>query len=329
MDMKTGFAFAGPPACRHSEKHVSASGDVAQINSPDDFKATWVALAAETGDAGHRPGNSGAARLSCAPQRFRGGMTHAMGARLLVFDTSTEFMSLALSVPGGVFTREGPGGAQASARLIPDVMALLAEAYCSLAELDAIAFGRGPGAFTGLRTACSVAQGLALGADKPVLPVDSLMAVAQDAADLAHAQAKVASGTSVWVVMDARMNEIYAAHYLREGPAWRALAGPMLTTPQALNALWLEAAPSVVAGSALAAFGEQLQPAARGQAVRCFPQALPRARAMLPLAQGLWAAGAAIDAALALPFYVRDKVAQTTSERDAARAAREGAGAAP
>src|SRR5687768_15735482 len=102
-------------------------------------------------------------------------------ARLLAFDTSTESMSIALQMPQGVLLRESVGGAQASARLIPDILALLAEAGCTLGQLDAIAFGRGPGAFTGLRTACSVAQGLAFGAAKPVVPVDSLMLVAEDA----------------------------------------------------------------------------------------------------------------------------------------------------
>ena len=93
---------------------------------------------------------------------------------LLAFDTSTDLMSLALHTPAGVFVRESAGGALASARLVPDVMALLAEAGVSLAGVDAIAFGAGPGAFTGLRTACAVVQGLAFGADRPVLPVDTL-----------------------------------------------------------------------------------------------------------------------------------------------------------
>ncbi len=231
---------------------------------------------------------------------------------LLAFDTATEQLSIALAVRGTVFAHEGTGGAQASATLIPAILALLADAGVALADLDAIAFGRGPGAFTGLRTACSVAQGLAFGAGKPVLPIDSLLAVAEDArGDDTRAQ-------QVWVAMDARMNEIYAAQYAFAGGRWATLTAPLLTTADALNARWRVQPPDVVAGNALAVFAAQL---ATG-AARCAPQALPRARAMLPLARALWAAGGAVDAALALPLYVRDKVAQTTLERDAARAAK-------
>src|SRR5436190_17193363 len=126
---------------------------------------------------------------------------------LLAFDTATERMSIALAAGGTVWEHEaigGEGAGQASAALIPAILALLARAGVTLAQLDAIAFGRGPGAFTGLRTACSVAQGLAFGAGKPVLPVDTLLAVAEDARDGAAPQ-------RIWAVTDARMDEVYAA----------------------------------------------------------------------------------------------------------------------
>jgi tRNA threonylcarbamoyladenosine biosynthesis protein TsaB len=235
---------------------------------------------------------------------------------LLAFDTATERMSIALVARGEVFTHEATGGAQASATLIPAIHALLAQAGVTLRELDAIAFGRGPGAFTGLRTACSVAQGLAFGVNKPVLPIDTLLAVAEDArGDDPRAQ-------RVWVAMDARMNEVYAAQYAFAEGRWSVLDAPMLTTPDALDARWRAQPPELIAGSALAVFGDRL--ATHG--ARLAPDALPRARAMLPLARALWAAGGAVDAALALPLYVRDKVAQTTIERDAARAAKLEAG---
>src|SRR5213592_279188 len=132
---------------------------------------------------------------------------------LLAFDTSTEVMSLALLRAGSLSVREGEGGAQASMRLIPEALRLLSDAGCALRDVDAIAFGRGPGAFTGLRTACSVAQGLAFGAHKPVLPVDSLLLVAEDARQGESPQ-------SIWVAMDARMNEIYAACYRYADGRW-------------------------------------------------------------------------------------------------------------
>ncbi len=231
----------------------------------------------------------------------------------LAFDTATEHLSIALQVGDRVWSHEATGGAMASSTLIPGVMDLLAQAGIALRDLDAIAYGRGPGAFTGLRTACSVAQGLAFGVNKPVLPIDTLLAVAEDARGLSAC----AVIDDVWVTMDARMDEIYAAQALFEAGCWRLTTAPMLCTPQALNARWRTAPPRAVAGSALAAFGDRLE---AGTALR-LPQALPRARAMLPLARALWAQGGAVEAAQALPLYLRDKVALTTSERTAERAA--------
>ncbi len=238
-------------------------------------------------------------------------------AHLLAFDTSTESMSIALCSPQGVRVRESVGGAQASARLIPDLLALLAEAGCTLAQLDAIAFGRGPGAFTGLRTACSVAQGLAFGAGKPVLPVDSLMLVAEDA----RSQQADSETREVWVAMDARMDEIYAGAYRLQGDRWLVQIAPALYAVDALNERWRAAPPEAVAGSALDAFGDRLN---THSATR-LPQPRSRAQALAQLAQQLWADGAAVDAAQALPVYLRDKVAQTTAEREVIRLAKEGA----
>ena len=231
----------------------------------------------------------------------------------LAFDTATEHLSIALQVHGCVWSHEGPGGAQASATLIPAILDLLAQAGVALRDLDAIAFGRGPGAFTGLRTACSVAQGLAFGADLPVLPIDTLLAVAEDARRLRGA----APIDDVWVTMDARMGEIYAAHALFGDGSWQWLTAPMLCTPQMLIECWRERPPEVVAGSALSAFGPAL-PCGQAQVL---PDALPRATAMLPLAAALWDRGGAVDAALALPVYLRDKVAQTLAERAAIKLA--------
>lgn len=235
----------------------------------------------------------------------------------LAFDTATEHLSIALQLGDRVWSHEAAGGALASSTLIPGVMDLLAQAGIGLRDLDAIAFGRGPGAFTGLRTACSVAQGLALGADKPVLPIDTLLAVAEDS----RTSSCAATLDEVWVAMDARMDEIYAAHAVFEAGAWRLATAPWLCTPQQLNERWRERAPRAVAGTALAAFGDRL---ICGDAL-CFPQALPRARAMLPLAAALWSQGGAVDAAQALPLYLRDKVAQTMAERAAAKALAAGA----
>lgn len=245
-----------------------------------------------------------------------------MTAALLAFDTATEQMSVALEVEGRVWQHEGAGGAQASAALIPAIRGLLAEAGIGWGRLDAIAFGRGPGAFTGLRTACSVAQGLAFGASKPVLPIDTLLVVAEDARSAQTGRSDVVGAARlpqrVAVAMDARMNEIYTAQYDFTDSGWLVVVAPMLTTPAALNMAWRQRPVDLIAGNALTVFGAELDTGSAQLA----PGALPRAVAMLPLAQAAWARGNAVDPALALPLYVRDKVAQTSHERESARVAK-------
>ncbi|MCW5632195.1 MAG: tRNA (adenosine(37)-N6)-threonylcarbamoyltransferase complex dimerization subunit type 1 TsaB [Rubrivivax sp.] len=210
-----------------------------------------------------------------------------------------------------------PGGAAASAQLVPQIVHALTEARLALRDLAAISFGRGPGAFTGLRTSCAVAQGLGFGLGRPLLPIDSLLVVAEDALGPASPEGPPAR---VAVAMDARMDEIYGAIYERAGVAWHALLPPALFTLAAWNArLESEAAAlRCVAGSALAAFGPRLhRPAGAGTV----PHETDRAAALMRLARRAWAKGVAMDAADALPLYLRDKVALTTAERVAARAA--------
>jgi tRNA threonylcarbamoyladenosine biosynthesis protein TsaB len=224
---------------------------------------------------------------------------------LLAVDSSTETMALALVTPGQTAVFEAQGGAQASARMLPEIKTLLAGAGVQMAELDAIAFGQGPGAFTGLRTACAVAQGLAFGLAKPVLAVDSLMLVAEDA----RAQG---AGDEVWVAMDARIGEIYAALYRWQARAWQVVEVPALYRPEALAAHWGQ--PAAVAGTALTAYAQAL-----GELPRAWPEARSRAQALAALALAAWQRGETRDAAQALPVYVRDKVALTTAEREGAR----------
>lgn len=229
---------------------------------------------------------------------------------LLAFDSSTERLHFAVARGEHAWVRDADGGARASATLIAAITTLLADAGVALADLDAIAFGRGPGAFTGLRTACAVAQGLAWGAGKPVLALDTLLAVAEDA----RAGAARWDG---WVAVDARMDEVYAARYGFEAGGWQVLEAPRLMAPEVLAAAWRDAAPRAVAGNAVAVFGERLGAGAATQ----HAQAAPRGAALLALARCAWRAGQGVDAALALPLYLRDKVALTTAERDAARQA--------
>ena len=246
---------------------------------------------------------------------------------LLAFDTSTDAMSIAVGRGAGAQQRlwqhSAAGGAQASSTLIPAILELMAQAGLGWADLDAIAFGAGPGAFTGLRTACAVAQGLALGAIMPpgraalqLLPVDTLLAVAEEAR-LQHA-APAGGPLQVLALLDARMDEIYAAAYAFDGRHWTQSEDYRLAHPEDLQLPpgW-QAHEVLLAGNAFAQYGDRLL-CAPG-APRC--TALPTAAAMLRLAPELLARGLAVPPDLALPTYIRDKVAQTTAERAATKAA--------
>ena len=210
-------------------------------------------------------------------------------SKLLAFDTSTETMFIAVANGEQLWQHKGEGGAKTSATLIPAIMALLREANVQLADLDAIVFGRGPGSFTGLRTACSVAQGLAFGANVKVLPIDTLLAVAEDA--------RIEHGVNrVVAVLDARMGEVYSAAYAFEAGQWHVESEIQLGRPDALHIPQNVAAVGNFAPANLAA--------------------MPTATAMLRLAPEMLAASMAVPADQALPLYVRDKVAQTTLERE-------------
>jgi tRNA threonylcarbamoyladenosine biosynthesis protein TsaB len=238
---------------------------------------------------------------------------------ILALDTSTERLAVALQAAGGPWLALVDGGALASARLLPQVAALLAQAGLAYADLDVIAFGRGPGAFTGLRTACSAAQGLAFGLGKPVLPIDSLLIVAEDARMQYLALPQVKAGSlRVAVAMDARMDEVYAGIYGWAAQAWQVIQAPGLYSLAGLHEAWTGVEVDVLAGSALAAFGPRLIAPA---AAHCVPTEQDRAAALLRLAVLAAGAGAACPADEALPLYLRDKVAQTTAERAAVKAA--------
>ena len=140
--------------------------------------------------------------------------------KLLAIECSTDRLSVAVCHGDERWQYQGAGGAQASATLIPAIMDLLAQASLPLHALDAIAFGRGPGAFTGLRTACAVAQGLGLGAHLPLLPIDTLMLLAQAAKKTQD------STTRVLAVLDARMGQVYVAAYEDSSQGWRCVQAP-------------------------------------------------------------------------------------------------------
>ena len=259
-------------------------------------------------------------------------MTHAPEpAPCLAIDTSTDVLSVAVSdLDGRVWRHQGAGGAQASAQLLPALGELLTQAGLRGIDLACVAMGRGPGAFTGLRTACAVVQGLAYSwrsAERPhgvpVLPIDSLLALAEEAAAPTDTPA-APRWTRVLSVLDARMDEVYVAAYEWADGAWSTRVPSALCAPADVAALvqtqlpdWAQAlqagdAYTGCAGNAWAVYPQALAALSGARRV-----ALPSANALLRLAPAAWRAGQAVPAADALPLYVRDKVAFTTAEREA------------
>jgi tRNA threonylcarbamoyladenosine biosynthesis protein TsaB len=237
--------------------------------------------------------------------------------KLLALDTSTEQLSIAVQSGDRVWCHRGAGGAQASSSLIPDALALLAQAKLSLSDLDAVVVGRGPGSFTGLRTACAVAQGLAYGSQRPVLGLETLLSIAP------QVLTQDPAATRVLAVLDARMQQVYAAAYERRGEAWLTVTPPGLYDPIDLRlpSHWSDDASVWIAGNASTWLVEapHVLRGPDGSARRTW-HGLPDAEALLQLAPAALARGEAVAAADLMPLYLRDKVALTTAEREALKA---------
>ena len=183
---------------------------------------------------------------------------------------------------------------------------VLREQGMALEQCDALAFGSGPGSFTGVRTACGLAQGLAFGANLPVVPVVTLLAMA----DAARNQG---AGDNIMAVLDARMGEVYWAQY-RFDEQWRIVSEPRLSAPEQVIA---EEA-SCAAGNGLAVYADRftaLQP------VRRWPELMPHASQIALLGREFAQQGQGVHAREAQPLYLRNKVALTTAERTAANGA--------
>ena len=221
--------------------------------------------------------------------------------RLLAFETATRHLSVALWRDGEFIERaaEVPNGG--SECLLPWVHELLAEAGLGLAQIDGVAFGAGPGGFTGLRLACGVAQGLAWGLDIPALPVSTLEALALESGE-----------GDVWACLDARMNEVYGAAYAVGGDAVRQLMAPVCMPPAVVPVPGFAGGRAV--GDGFAAYGSVLLARKANLAEVC-PDLFPTAAGILRLAAPVFLHGHGLTAAEAQPIYVRDKVALTTAER--------------
>lgn len=222
--------------------------------------------------------------------------------KLLALDTSTENCSVALWLDGEIVSRQELAGQRHSELILPMLEELLGEAGVTLNMLDGIAFGEGPGSFTGLRIGCGVAQGLALGANLPVLGISTLLALAA-----------AAPGDRVLTCLDARIGEIYHAAYEKQHGVWHTISEPSLCF--AKDAPALPGVGWIGAGSGFAAYAEALQLRYAGQVLSTDGSVYPQAREMVKLAAPQFEQGLGKDAALAAPLYIRNKVALKTAER--------------
>lgn len=238
-------------------------------------------------------------------------------------------LSLALALTQGnaseVWVHTSEGGAKSSQLVLPEIMQLMEDAHMRFSDLTAVVLGRGPGSFTGLRTACSVAHGLAFGAGVPVLPIDTLLAVAEEARfqnaqqqqkkkQQREKQQSVQLAQEVqrfFVTMDARMDQVYTAAYEWQS-AWQCVQAPSVNSPEDISVPneWNDLA-FTTAGNAWEAFSTRWPKELSDKPMH----AMPTAQALLRLAPVAWSQGWAVPPEDALPLYIRDKVAQTTQER--------------
>jgi tRNA threonylcarbamoyladenosine biosynthesis protein TsaB len=221
---------------------------------------------------------------------------------LLAIDTSTDSCSVAASRGKALFSKSEPALRRQAERVLGMVGDLLAEASMELGQIEGIAYGEGPGSFTGLRIAAGVTQGIALARGIGVVGVGSLLALAQDS-----------GGEKVVACIDAHMGEVYHAAYARAGERWEEVHAPGLYRPEAIPVPpgrgWTGC------GDGFAAHRELLAARLGDRVAEIRSGAAPSARAVLELAMPRFAAGEAKDAGTAVPVYLRDKVALKSGER--------------
>lgn len=215
--------------------------------------------------------------------------------KIAAFETATEWCSAALWLDGELRSVEERAGQRHGELLLPMLQGLMQRAGIKAADLEAVAFGAGPGAFTGLRIACGAAQGLAFARRLPVCGVSTLEAMAEEA-----------GAPRVVACLDARMGEVYYSALERQGARWREVVPAQCVAPSLAprppGAGWIGV------GSGFAAYG------ALGFAA-VYPAVHPGAAAVARLAAPRLAAGEGVEAAQAAPVYLRDRVALTTEER--------------
>jgi tRNA threonylcarbamoyladenosine biosynthesis protein TsaB len=230
--------------------------------------------------------------------------------KLLALDTSTEACSVALFIDGEMRQRFEITPKAHTKLLLPMVESLLAEAELKLSQLDALAFGCGPGSFTGLRIATGVVQGFAFGADLPVVPVSTLAALAQNfSAELS------------FVAMDARIGEIFWGVYQKNADGFVELVGKEAVLPVEKIEFPQQAAIGI--GSGWRVYHDELLARTNGLVSQIESDVLPQSSTIAELGVYGFQRGLAVAAEFAQPVYLRDKVAQTELERAQAKLNRE------
>lgn len=230
--------------------------------------------------------------------------------RLLAFETATEALSVAVLVDGQICERFELAPRRHAELALPWADEMLAQAGVARSQLDAIAVGRGPGAFTGVRLAIAVAQGIALALDRPVVPVSTLAALAL--------RAPAGDGDRVLAAIDARMGEVYVAAYRREGDELTALSGEIVAHPDAV-ALPDDAGGWLGVGTGFAAVDATLQQRLGARFAGIDATQLPHAADVARLAALAYARGEAVSAERIEPAYLRNNVALTLAEQQALR----------
>ena len=231
--------------------------------------------------------------------------------KLLAFETATEACSVALYVDGAVRERFEVAPRRHAELSLPWAEALLADAGIARAQLDAIALSRGPGAFTGVRLAIALAQGIALALDRPIVPVSTLAVLAARA-----------EGTRILAAIDARMGEIYAGTFRRVGDVLEATSAETVVAPAEYDLAGTDE-DWHGAGTGFAAADDVLQGGLAERFNHIDATALPHAADLAQLAAAAFARGEAIAPELVEPAYLRNNVALTLEEQKALRAARQ------
>lgn len=232
--------------------------------------------------------------------------------KLLAFETATEACSVALYVDGQVRERFEIAPRRHAELSLPWAEELLSEAGLARSQLDAVALGRGPGAFTGVRLAIAIAQGIALALDRPLIPVSTLQVLALRAP---------AEATHVLSSIDARMGEVYAARHVRVDGQWQLQGEEVVCAPEAVELP--DASRWFGVGTGFGAAEGVLATRLADQLDGVDAQALPRASDLLALAVPMFERGEAMAPELVEPAYLRNNVALTLVEQQAARAAKQ------